>query len=380
MTKRQKWLIGVLLAVVASVFLALAVVSDQPVAALIATLIAFAVIPAGICFWLLVSWFTLLVHELGHYVVGRGLGMRSTYFQVGPWAVITAAHGRFLQRIGPLFTVNGLCSMTFDDRVATPTETMLYVLGGPIASVLWLAFSLVVAEAAWSTEVQWSHVGWQALLTGVLVLSALSVLLGSILPYERVTHTSDALLLRRLIKARGSPDASKGFGLTLAIQRGLRARDWPLDTICELRAAIAPGAVRAQISLIEYYAWFDRAEKEKAQAAIADAVSDASAVGVPPLVAQAVLYEGAFCTARLGGDPLKAEELLARADKVSCGPNRSLRHRALAAVCEARADDAGARLQSSLAIADLRRRAKVCTPAMQAEIEWNEAVASSAAR
>ena len=182
----------------------------------------------------------ILFHELGHYVAGRAVGFRFHTFVAGPfgWRVEGARTVRY--RVRPI-RLNGFVSMTPQGEDGLVRRYFVFILGGPVASLLWTFLVFVgwrwsgiplvfdVPSGSGATTLFVALFAFYALLSTVILLP------GTLLPF-RVKRMggipTDMLWL--ILLARGGPLAERLVAVTNLFRlllSGTPVRDLPADQI-----------------------------------------------------------------------------------------------------------------------------------------------------
>lgn len=172
--------------------------------------------------FLLGGWLQTVLHELGHAMAGRLVGLRLVAMGVGPWRLLRDHAGQWRgQRSRGLDGVGGFAVV-----VPNPGQTLsrgaesVMLLGGVAANLLFGALGLGLATTGWLGE----FAGIWLVMFGMLGL-AMGVF--NLMPLRSAGWHNDGKALLDLW--RGQADALAGHrmrqvvGLTLA---GVRPREW----------------------------------------------------------------------------------------------------------------------------------------------------------
>lgn len=329
----------------------------------------------GIPLAFIVGWCLMLVplaiHEAGHWAAGRAANMKCRYFQVGAYAIVTTDEGRKVRRVGPLQSTNGYCHMIPVDGRRSPGRIAFMILGGPLASIALLLGVLLVESA---TGV-WSSPNPILILVTVWVAAPVA---SSVIPFRIRGQRTDASQLIALGRGDEPAAAARSIAINQIVASGQRARDWDQEVIKSyILEAKEPREILFS-NLLGFYASWDSGEPEQAM----ERITTAAAVCIKPLFFEAyrelVYYEYAYALAQFRHDVDWAKSAFDRGVDVEAGVMRMQRYRAEAAIALAEGKSAGAIRLAELAIAEVRREHKVVTPAVQAEIDWNEEIIAAA--
>ena len=95
--------------------------------------------------YFLISLAVVAIHEFGHWLAGRSVGLRLTYLVIGPLKfILESGHWRVYRR--SQFT-SGLILMSLDKVRRVRRRLMIWVIGGPAASLITGAIALVACRA-----------------------------------------------------------------------------------------------------------------------------------------------------------------------------------------------------------------------------------------
>ena len=141
--------------------------------------------------YFLISLTVAAVHELGHWLAGRSVGLRLTYLVIGPLKFIRqSGHWRIYRR--SQFT-GGFILMSLDKVRRVRRRLMIWVAGGPAASLITGAIALAACRA--------ERVGGDATIgLPVAAFAILSLLVGiqSLRNVKFRGYSGDGVLLRTL--------------------------------------------------------------------------------------------------------------------------------------------------------------------------------------
>lgn len=211
------------------------------------------------------------IHELGHLLAGRAVGFEFRNLVIGPFGWRTEAGRAVRYRVRPA-RIGGFVSMVPRDDRAFLRRYAMFILGGPLASVLWTAATF----GAWRASGIPDSAGLPhtaPLGTRVADLLALSGLLGAVVvlpatlvPYRsrRAGFPTDALWL--LLLLRGGDETRRLVAvmtLTRMLLAGAEAEDLP-PALLEEATRLKDGTV-SELNAVTLR-WAATAERDRAMA------------------------------------------------------------------------------------------------------------------
>lgn len=305
-------------------------------------------------------FFVLSFHEAGHILGGKLVGFRFLLFVVGP-VKLYAAEG------GVRFGINRSLAMAGGLGGAAPTDSrnlrrrmMLYVAGGPVASLVLAALSFGVALVA-SPSV--------GLVFGITSLTSLFVGVVTLVPSKFGGFVSDGSRLLMLL--RGGPEAERWAALSAlggASMAGVRPRDFDGELV-ERSLSPSDGSLdEAGARSTAHYRALDLGDPEKGEDILRPALDIQD---VPEMLRSQLLLEAAFLRARFLGDPEEARKLFSTA-KTNKVLDRSLPLRVEAAISLAEGDSEEARKKAKQSLDELGDSLSAGTAKL--EREWLEEI------
>jgi hypothetical protein len=197
---------------------------------------------------LVAFYISILVHELGHLVVGTLLGFEFHGIGVGVFFLDKAARG-FRFRVVPRRLVGGgytsMSSRSTDNLVR---RSIWLTVGGPVASMLLLVVTILLP---------WHFlVGWLFIVNLLLVIS-------DWIPYVVRGQPNDAK--RLLILARKGPASDRLAAIIYLValnSRGIEPRDCPREILDKITTAADDTTFRAVALELRYLLALDSGDAE----------------------------------------------------------------------------------------------------------------------
>jgi hypothetical protein len=315
--------------------------------------------------------FTVLVHELGHYFVGRLCGFKFYGLRLITLELSRLSTGMTLRTVKNTVGAAGVIFMAPTDLNHILQKRRVFILAGPVASLL-LGVVAYLGFERMGGIVDFNQPPPAFVLTQVFLwTSALSFISGisslvAILPPKRKA-VSDG---RHLYLSFKKPEAYR-WEVALAMVAipwtfGVRARDWDAAAIDYLVANASEPRLVAMANLIAYYNLVDRGDIAGGIGRIQAAIKAAEEIADPKVDQFKELYmEAAYAFAHFLSDPDFGREMLTRS-QASREEGYSTFDRAEAAIRWADGDDDGAR--EAVASAETKLLAK-CPPPLQDNIQ-----------
>jgi hypothetical protein len=164
----------------------------------------------------------VVVHELGHFVVGRLVGFRLQTLQLGPVS-IGFDHGNLRVRLQPGTGLAGFAAMHIPGFSRAHLKVAKFIAGGPAASLL-SAFVAAMVLQLFSAGIN-PYVSSSMQLFAIASLFAFLI---SVLPYRGASgYFTDGARLKMLLFPNAATKRWYGIlGLGIQQRAGRRARDW----------------------------------------------------------------------------------------------------------------------------------------------------------
>ena len=282
----------------------------------------------NVLLWIPCFYIAIAIHELGHLVAGKMVGMAPGGLVVG---------GYVLMKSGDHWTFRFDARRIFGGGLAIPQPAKgefrvapfaWMVAAGPIASIIstlicWIAF-LKYGSGAWD----WIGSFFWASAAG----------LTSLIPMSAGLNKSDAARLWMLLRR---PDETRAWTAAVAIQaensNGVLPRYWDSALVDQMLAAPQPGSGRIFPDLMAYYRRLDEGNEPAAREHLESALRESAKSG--KAVRQLLFFEAAEVNALMAGNVANARTWLDRGLKLRKPESRTCVDGAIA-MCEGRYDDA----------------------------------------
>ncbi|MCB9421475.1 MAG: hypothetical protein H6667_16850 [Ardenticatenaceae bacterium] len=323
-------------------------------------------------FWRLVTavllslLLTTTIHELGHLLAGKLVGLRFHLLIIGPLR-LSRENGRLSlgwQRGSAFF--NGLTSSIPYDNRDLSRRLLIFILGGPLASLVqallagWLFFH-------WRADVSFiNNITWAAESAALLAILGAIYFLSALKPGS--TYSGQPADGGRLISLlRRGPEAERWCALAAldgADQRGQRPRDWDESLIRQALQGFDHTQDGQNARLLAYQWALDNGRIADANRWLEEAIA-IRPTWLPGTQVRLV-WEKAYLSARCLHDAVQARRGL---DQIRQKLTNQPQHlRAEAAVLLAEGDKDQAKITAQAALASLPAHAP--TGVQQAEADW----------
>lgn len=272
---------------------------------------------------------TVAIHELGHLIAGRTVGMRPGAIVIGGIVIFKSGPHWLIRFDYRRMFSGGLAKLLPQKGDFRPASFGWTIAGGPIASLIFMVVCGFVALKYGSGLWGWTAtLFWTAVLITVLPLVPLSTGL----------NKSDGARLWKLMRR---PDQTRSWMALWALQseetRGVLPRDWDSGLIRQMLVADPSSGEYPYIQLLAFYRLMDEKNEQVALEHLENALAKSARCG--KVIRQCIFLEAAFSSALWRGNVSQARTWLARAGQVR-EPLSTYGVEAAIAICEKRYDDA----------------------------------------
>ena len=272
---------------------------------------------------------TVAVHEVGHLLAGRIVGMRPGAVVIGGISIFKSGQ-RWLIRFDyrRMFS-GGLAKVLPEKGDFRPASFRWMVAGGPLASILFTAvcglMELRYGPGLWGTT---ATLFWMGLLTAV----------GPLVPASRGLNKSDGARLWILARR---PEQARAWMALYALQteetNGVRPRDWDAELVAQMLLAEPSSGEYPYIQLLAFYRQMDQRKEQVALEHLEKAL--ATSGNITKVFRQCIFLEAASSSALSRGNVSQARTWVERAGKVK-EPVSTDNAEAVIAIREGRHEDA----------------------------------------
>jgi hypothetical protein len=249
---------------------------------------------------------TIAVHEFGHLLAGRIVGMRPGAVVVGG-IIIFKSGQRWLIRFDyrRIFS-GGLAKVLPQKGDLRPASFGWAIAGGLFASLVFTVVcglvELTYGRGPW---------GW----TDTLFWIALLATVGPMVPVSRGLNKSDGARLWILMRR---PDQCRSWMALWALQteetRGVRPRDWDAELVRQMLMADPSSGEYSYVQLLAFYRYTDERKEQVALEHLENALARSG--GSSKVLRQCIFLEAAFSSALSRGNVSQARTWLQRAAEV----------------------------------------------------------------
>jgi hypothetical protein len=247
----------------------------------------------------------ILLHELGHALVGQWMGGQILRVIVGPWRWERFRSGMRRRKVRALKGVGGLAQTILPDGPQFGRAYCLMLLGGPLAN-------LATAGATWALI---PYIGpWPLkLAAGTFVVVGLLFGVVNLLPFRSGGFHTDGL---QLLRSWTDPAAMDVRRRMLRLMRagidGLRPREYPAEDLAAFDVDRLTGLERLAAQMVHASVALDRGDHAQARAGLAPALSDWERL--PDGIRQSLALTAALLSAEHDRDASAAREWLRRTE------------------------------------------------------------------
>lgn len=198
-------------------------------------------------------WFQILIHEGGHAIAGLFSGHRLLAFGVGPLRVVRQGQNWKPQWSSSRDAVAGFVFMLPHPNSTGRWRPTLYLLGGPLANLLFAAIFLQWGVFEFQTDKDLTIVLLR-IATGMAFLVGIT----NLIPFMAGGWYSDGRYLLKLWQDSGETQALMFLRQLSAMSlAGVRARDWQLPTMSALYFSQLPQSISNALALCLIYKAID---------------------------------------------------------------------------------------------------------------------------
>ncbi|WP_263367720.1 M50 family metallopeptidase [Edaphobacter bradus] len=209
-----------------------------------------------------------LVHELGHTIVGKALGMKLRGFVVGPfdWHI---REGKWEFRFLPakIFALDGATGVVPTTLEHFRSHQLCMIAAGPAASLIGglLALGAALTAPGNSWEPAWHF------LARIATLSLLASIL-NLIPFRAKNSYSDGAQIYQLLSKGPWGDYHRALSIVAStLVTPLRPRDYDIEAIQRAAACIAQGQRGLLLRLHASSYYLDRGQITEATQSLAEA-------------------------------------------------------------------------------------------------------------
>ena len=269
------------------------------------------------------------VHEAGHLVAGKLVGLGSEGIAIGGFLLVQTGPDWMIRFEGRRILSGGLAKPLTDGENISRTQILWMVAGGSLAST-FLAGICSVAFYRYGTG--------PAGIMNCLLLCSVGVMLSTIVPYSVGLTKSDGAQLWQLLR---HPTCASSWNALLALEsaeaKGVVPRDWELGVIEHLMATDRREAAYPYHQMLLYYRRLDEDSGMEALTHLENALARSG--GSAAALRHSCFLEAAFASAMWRKDAEQSRVWLSRARKVR-EPESPDAVEAAIAMCEGRYDTA----------------------------------------
>jgi hypothetical protein len=217
---------------------------------------------------LLASLVVALVHELGHAIVGKALGMKLRTFIVGPFQwMIRGGKWEFQFLPAKIFVLDGATGVVPTTLEHFRANTICMIAAGPFASLIGGLLAFCAAFTAPNSR--WEP-SWQ-LLTLITTLSLLASIL-NLIPFRTGNSYSDGAQIYQLLSNGPWGDYQRAISsVRSTLVTPLRPRNFDIEAIQRASVGIAHGPRGLHLRLLASLYYLDCDLIPEASQALAEA-------------------------------------------------------------------------------------------------------------
>lgn len=282
------------------------------------------------------------IHEVGHYLAGKSLGLASGGFAVGAF-IFTKSGDNWIFRFDRRLWIGG-----FFVPLVTPADVRVsayawMVAGGPIASILGAIAVWFLCQLQGSGEWNWlGTVFWACVFSMI-----------SLVPASSGLTKSDGSRLWGLFR---HPKREQAWIALIAVHsqetKGVRPRDWDAESTEKIAAIDENAREFSHCHWLLYYRALDQGREEEALQHLEQALGNSSRSG--KVIRQSLFLEAAWSSAHFRNDANRARQWLTRAIAIRKPESMEAVHAAIS-MSEGRHGDAERQWQAAIQWVESRR-------------------------
>jgi hypothetical protein len=247
----------------------------------------------------------MLVHELGHALVGQGMGGTILRVIIGPWRWERFRSGLRFTRVRALKGIGGLAQNVLPDGPDFRRAFVAMLLGGPLANLALagMAWMLLPVLPVWPLKVFAAALVAMGLLFGLI----------NLLPFRSGGFQTDGL---QLMRAFTDPEAlsmrQRAMRIARASLDGLRPREFDPGDLAALDVDRSEGMEKLGVQMIHAVVACDRGDYARMRELLNPALADWQKL--PDGLRQSLAAMAALLAIELDREPAAAREWLLRTD------------------------------------------------------------------
>ena len=278
----------------------------------------------------------IAIHELGHLIAGRIVGLDAGGISVGA-LVFTKSGKNWVVRFDRRMGIGGFFKPLTTSLDFHPSRFACFVAGGPLAS-------LVVSVVCGIVSIRYGSGAWD--WVGTLFWVSLLLLILSAAPYSSGLNKSDGGRLWQIIF---HPQQARRWGAIVAIQseeaKSLRPREWNLQLFNEILDVGSSASEFLYCQLLAYYRRLDEGCEVDALKHLEGVLASSARVG--KRLRHALFLEAASASAIIRKRPIQARRWFERACKLQKPESPDVVEAAIA-MCEGRYEEAAASWKTAI--------------------------------
>ena len=327
---------------------------------------------------ILIGFLTILIHELGHVVGGKLARFRFVMLIVGPFKVQQES-GKLILGLNKWLQMSGGLALSIpEDTRATAGRLLLYIAGGPVASLL---FALICGFSVYFLHDAGGSVGAGYLVPTLLFACLFNggIAIVTLLPLPTSGFDNDGKQLLDIL--RGGKKANIKLlmhAVSAETIKGIRPREWTgdyLEEVMELTRDQRADRNLVVANLMGYYHYLDKSEVGRAGDCIkvlADNILDSPTYLQAGLWLEILFFQARYPELQTGIEVSPADISGPFVEKHSLA-----RMEAATLYQEEQWSEALEKAEEGIALA---KKASMQAGIVEAEVEWLNAIAADASR